>query len=170
VDNSNESTLTTIVAIWGAVAGSIALAWDFYKWRISGPKIIIEAADGNKIFSTMGALDNKTYVTVRVINRGDKPTTLDRIAVQTYKNHSWFHKFISRPISNYHVIPITNQQLPFKLESSVIWDGYFPEAENHDQDSDILMKIFVFCSHGKRAASTIVRKNLHRKKKTLEIK
>lgn len=170
MDNTNESTLTTIVAIWGAVAGTIALAWDFYKWRVSGSKIIIEAADGNKIFSAKGAIDDKTYVNVRVINRGDKPTTLDRIAIQTYKNHSWFHKFISRPIGKYHVIPITNQQLPFKLEPSVIWDGCFPEAENYDQDSEILMKIFVFCSHTKRAASTAVRKNLHRKKQTLESK
>ena len=134
---------------------------------MSGPKIIIEAADGYKIVSGIGEVDDKIYVVVRIINRGDKPTTLDRIAIETYNNHIWFQKYVFRRKSKSYLVPnpITKQRLPFKLESGAIWDGSFLEVEN--QNHDIVTKVFGFCSHSKRSASTVVKKNLNRKKQEL---
>lgn len=35
-------TITDVLAWWGGLTGTLAFAWDLYKWRRRGPRILVD--------------------------------------------------------------------------------------------------------------------------------
>ena len=76
--NISAST-TDIVAWWGAIIATVVFAWDIYKWKTSGAKIRLLVSSGMSLYGG-GVKDENTYITFRVTNVEDRPTTITTIA------------------------------------------------------------------------------------------
>ena len=76
---------TDILAWLGATTGTLAFAWDIYKWRQDGVRLSVEAV-------TFG-IGKPEGITFTISNRGGKPTTLSEVWL-TYPVEHWFLKHI----------------------------------------------------------------------------
>lgn len=127
--NISAST-TDIVAWWGAIIATVVLAWDIYKWKTSGAKIRLLVSSGMSLYGG-GVQDENTYITFRVTNVGDRPTTITTIAGKHYKN-MWAK--LRNKVTQAFVIPnptFNHQHLPHMLEVGQEWMG------GAEQTSDI---------------------------------
>lgn len=115
-------TTTDIVAWWGAIIATTVLVWETYKWRNSGARIRYFVASGMKTFGGLGG-DEKTYITFRVTNIGDRPTTITTVAGKYYKN-LW--RKITNKVDQAFIIPnpaFNHQVTPYVLEAGQEWMG-----------------------------------------------
>jgi hypothetical protein len=79
----------TDIAAWvGALSGVAALAWDFYKWKFSGPKLEVSTNYGMKVAGPHAKHDNSDYISIWVRNTGTAKTTISTLWVVTYD--SWW--------------------------------------------------------------------------------
>lgn len=126
LQNSSYTT-TDVLAVIGAVTGTVgtilalaALGWDIYKWKTTGvPKLRIRAS-GPMISNDPG--DRQQYISIRVTNVGDKPTTLTGLTYRYYKHKpSRFRKTQSEEQGFFNLFVITPPPLPFKLEVGSEW-------------------------------------------------
>src|SRR5947209_8348725 len=93
----NDSPLTIMMAVYGAVVATAVLAWDVYKWKTSGRPKLSAAATGNFVIldevKRVGKERATNHVSVKVSNVGDKDTTLHIVALQYYaKRPRWWRK------------------------------------------------------------------------------
>lgn len=71
------------IAIYGAALATLVAAWNFYTWWINGPKIVGSAAPNMKIFGSF-PVDDNTYVSLTVSNRGNAETTITNVGTLAY--------------------------------------------------------------------------------------
>jgi hypothetical protein len=114
--------LTGILAIWGAVLSTIAIFWDIYKWRTSGPSLHMRVSTGMVAYN-MPVYEGRTLIMVSVTNRGDRPTTITHLNMAYYD--TWWKAILCmKPSQNYWVAnPNTFQQVPFELKPGIEWKG-----------------------------------------------
>lgn len=125
----DADSTTKSVAIIGLVTGSIgtltgvtALAWDLYKWRHSGPRVIAWALPNNKIVpapnvSYLGLPTDEKLVRIRVSNVGHSKTTIQAIGFAYFGERPNRRK--SRPVPERFVVPqpyAFGAALPYELE------------------------------------------------------
>ncbi len=154
----NDQTWQTVTAIWGSVAGTIALGWDFYKWRTSGPKCVLGAAAGWKVLNDPQISQEGIYTSVTIENRSDKPTTIKHIGIRRYKNLISRIFRLNSGKQDFAAIPVTNKPLPYKIDSGEIWQGLISEKETDSQRIQ-LEEIWVFFSHSNRPLRSFVKPN-----------
>lgn len=116
----DKDNITTFLAVWGAIVSTIVLVWDVYKWRRTGhPKLIIRAS-GN--LRDAHSNNSQKYISVKVTNIGDKPTTIGLITYRYYKTkpgkwrRQWPEQrgFFNKPMN-------ASAELPYKLEVGAEW-------------------------------------------------
>jgi hypothetical protein len=95
--NPNGNPLTTILAIWGACTGTLALAWHAFVWWRSLPTISATAVAGYT--PTSGPMQGRKTIWIRLTNRGNQPTTVREAAEYYFSN--WFRKLIRHPSEKY---------------------------------------------------------------------
>jgi len=124
---------TEIAAWWGAGIATLLLVWDIYKWLKSGPIISYTVSSNMKVFDGIEE-DDKTFISVRVSNSGDRTTTITHMAFSFY--NSFFHKLIRKSKSNIIIsLPGRPNQLPFELKPGGIWDGAAIQDDNIEKMS-----------------------------------
>ncbi len=112
---------TEIVAWVGAVTGLTALVWDFYKWKVAGPKLTVSISVG---MTLANAPTDTEYIVVRVGNVGTSPTTLNMIGFAIYD--SWLARMRLKPRNGKAFVvlhPFRSSPLPFKLDVGAEWTG-----------------------------------------------
>lgn len=77
---------STWAAWWGAVSGSLAVAWEVFRWSRSGPKLQVIATPNMQIITPGEGIDDTLYISVVVTNGGDSPTTITHFCACTYRN------------------------------------------------------------------------------------
>lgn len=114
--------LTGFLAIWGAVLSTLAIAWDVYKWRTSGPQISMRLSTNMQSIS-VPEYEGKTLISATVTNRGDRPTTITHFAIAYYD--SWWKSFIKKRRTKAAIVatPSLAQRLPFELKAGAEWIG-----------------------------------------------
>ena len=115
-------TSTDIVAWWGAILATTVLVWDIYKWKTSGSKLRLLVQTGMKLMGDPETEDD-TFVTFKVTNIGDRPTTITVVGFKYYK--SWLDKYRNKTDKAF-VIPnpqFNHQVLPYILEVGQEWMG-----------------------------------------------
>jgi hypothetical protein len=145
--NSNGDSLTTILAILGAVTGTLALAWDVIKWWSSGPKPLVEARSGMLIVGDSRFKSDQTHISITITNRGDSPTTITNIGGREYKSR--FAKILRKSDFQFIGIPITAKPLPYKLEPGEVWQGLL-EEKSDSRDSPMLLEMYGHFSHRRK--------------------
>lgn len=126
--SANLST-TDIVAWWGAIIATLVLAWDIFKWRQTGANLRIFTKSGMKTFGIPTTQDD-TFVTVRVTNIGDRPTTITVIGLRYYKNR-W--NKLRNKVDQHFLVPkpsFGHQPLPYVLNVGEEWMGGVQQEED----------------------------------------
>ena len=126
---------TEIAAWWGAVIATLVLAWDFFKWKMSGPIINVSASPNMKTFGGIpDGLEDKTFVVVEVTNTGDRKTTLTHLVGFQYK--SLLQKVRKKQDKSFIVAnPALSQPIPHILEPGERWMGGIEQNEELEKMS-----------------------------------
>lgn len=114
----NKLVPSDYAAWFGAITGSLALAWDLYKWKKSGPSLKLEAGTNMKIYGPTS--DDNKYITLRAINTGERTTTITNLSFVYYTNRI---ACLFRRLKQCFVVPMPiGQQIPSVLNPGTIWD------------------------------------------------
>lgn len=140
---------TEFAAWWGAGVGTLVLAWDVYKWMKHGPQIALSIGTNMMVFGG-GVREEGKFVTVRVKNRGDGPTTIENMGLVHYRSH--MHRLFRRTdvqmvISRAGI----SFELPHVLQPGDIWDGRAVQDEELEALANKgYLECHIYCSHAKR--------------------
>lgn len=144
MDINISLSTTDIVAWWGAIIATTVLVWDVFKWITSGAKIRLLVSSNMQMFGGFEQND-KNYITLRVTNVGDRPTTISTIGGKHYKN-LWSK--LTNKVNQAFVIPnpaLNNQQLPYVLDVGQEWMGgadQTEEIERMAKDGYLIMEVY----------------------------
>jgi len=118
-------TLTDIAAWLGAVSGSIALVWDFYKWLRSGPRL---QARVNPHMVEVRYGTTYRFAVIWVSNRGNAKTTISAVAFSYYStiNYLIAHLPVIKRWARLETVILTNTEflkLPKVVDAGEEWSG-----------------------------------------------
>lgn len=114
------------VAWWGAITGTLAIGFEFYKWVTKGPKLKISISTNQKHLQEIGWKNEEVlFIHFRISNRGDAATTITFIGLRIYKGRFAYLKklFNFKPSQTFFALPVTSAPLPKDLLPGLIWDG-----------------------------------------------
>ena len=142
---------TAALAIYAAIISTGALALEFRRWFESGPRLSIRLMSAAQIIGGWGD-DDWSYISVRVANLGDRPTTLTNMALLEFR--SIFHRWLRR--QSYSAIVIRPEAyggatLPYVLAPGTEWSGTI--RYSHDLKRRALsghLFVGIYGSHGPR--------------------
>jgi hypothetical protein len=120
--------VTGFLAIWGAVLSTIAIVWDVYKWKTSGPNLHMRLMTGMEPYN-IPEYEGMTLIVAVVTNRGDRPTTITHLGLAHYD--AWWKAMLRKraSASAFIAIPSTTQRVPFELKPGVEWSGMIEQNE-----------------------------------------
>lgn len=81
----NEISLTTLIALYGAILSSVLLVWNIYRDLTNKGKLRVCCSIG-KIITPGGPKDENDYLFYNVTNVGRKPILVTRIGGKTKEN------------------------------------------------------------------------------------
>ncbi len=115
-----NNTLTLIIAVWGALLSTALGLFEIYKWKRSGPRLRVQAS-GPMI--SMDKFDKNQYVSIRISNIGDAPTTLSLLTYRFFKqNPKWrWKKSKADERGMFNVLRNQSSPLPHRLEVGAEW-------------------------------------------------
>jgi len=157
-----QDGLTQVLAWIGALTGTVALLWDIYKWRKSGPKIEMTVSP-NMVVATPGVGVNHTpHIGINVTNTGTARTTLKTIGVTCYA--SWWKQWRKKASKNFVVIDTGPycRPLPHILEIGEEWRPFLPQEsllDKIDKESRIFFQLWHSASKKPVSTQLIVSRN-----------
>ena len=118
-----DFTTTDAVAIYAAIVATGALALEIRRWFEAGPKLALTVIAKARIYGGI-APDESQYLSVRVTNRGDRPTTVTNFGLlqyesryKQYQNQSSRSAIIVQPEGEW------GPPLPHVLQPGTEWTG-----------------------------------------------
>lgn len=135
---------TYIIAWWGAILASFVFLWDIYKWLTGGVKVSF-TAQPNMRYSN--AIDDAPFISIRVSNEGNIPTTITNIGAQYYSG--FFHKLFRKPeqLMVINTLRVTGP-IPHLLQPGSIWDGIMvQDSKIETMARDGYFYCYLYCSH-----------------------
>lgn len=147
--------LEVIAAWWGALTGTLALAWKIFTDMRRGPRLRVAARAHVAVISGLG-VHGEDLVMVEVRNIGDAPTTLLSIA-----GRHWYtrrQKVLCRRASWYFAVPAPGygEPLPHELGPGQRWTGALSVAAVRKHiGSGGLLELGVEHSMGRHRLTTV---------------
>jgi hypothetical protein len=114
--------LTTFLAAWGAFFATAVALWDVYKWARQG-RIELQITVTGGMVSTDRS-DRSEYLSMRVTNVGEKPTTLQMITYRFFRNEppkSFDVKPDEQGVFSDLIPGKPGVTLPIKLDVGEVW-------------------------------------------------
>jgi len=112
------------VAFYAAVVATAVAAWDVAKWKLQGPRLSVSIQPGMKLVGGWGKREERTFISVRVVNRGDRPTTITNLTYALYDN-DW-QAFANKMNVKYAAVIVDQseaQPIPYVLSPGEQWSG-----------------------------------------------
>lgn len=147
-------TLTDTLALIGALTGTIALLWDFFKWTQTGVKVLLRVSPNMTPFGfSEEEFKSKLNLFVEVTNTGDKKITITHL-VLTYYDSLW-KKLLKRSSKNFLVPKPVPGQIPQLIDIGERWvslieqtqeleemakNGYLYVGINHSSSAKTLLR------------------------------
>ncbi|MDP1637244.1 MAG: hypothetical protein Q8K74_00265 [Candidatus Nitrotoga sp.] len=142
--------LTGFLAIWGAVMSTVAIVWDIYKWRTTGPNLQMRLMTGMETYN-IPEYEGMTLIVAVVTNRGDRPTTINILGLAYY--NAWWKAILRKKASASAFIatPSTTQRVPFELKSGIEWSGMIEQSKELETWArEGYLYVTVYHSHDKK--------------------
>jgi len=118
---------STLAAWWGAITGSLALAWEMFRWHQSGPKLLVAASPNMQVVRPGLGVDEEIFISVSVRNVGDAATTITHFMGVTYAG--WFNHLRRKRAGLFIVTTGSDSPLPHRLEPGATWSGTVKQKE-----------------------------------------
>lgn len=148
-------TLTDTLALIGALTGTIALLWDFFKWSQTGVKVLLRISPNMTPFGfAEEEFKSKLNLFVEVTNTGDKKVTITHL-VLTYYDSFW-KRVLKRSSKNFIVLNPLPGQLPQLIDIGDRWVGLIEQS----QDLEKMAKngyLYVGINHSSSAKTLLKR-------------
>lgn len=148
-------TLTDTLALIGALTGTIALLWDFFKWSQTGVKVLLRVSPNMTPFGfAKEEFKSKLNLFVEVTNTGDKKITITHL-VLTYYDSFW-KRVLKRSSKNFIVLNPLPGQLPQLIDIGDRWVGLIEQS----QDLEKMAKngyLYVGINHSSSAKTLLKR-------------
>ena len=142
MEQPSQFTITTIIAVWGAVLGTLTFFWNVLKWRQESPQIsaCVEAVE------SFSKDDCYSGIRLKIRNRGGKKTTVENIFL--FSQPSWA-RFVPRRVAwslspescwerNIAASHLKSAVLPVVLDINGVWSGFIPFEANDEDDEEEL--------------------------------
>ena len=127
--------MTTFLAIWGAITGTLAILWDVYKWKMTGPKLRITVSLNMKMLPDPRrvATDPNVYVLVHATNVGTSKTTITHLAIASFT--SVWKQIVAKPetqaiVLHHHTL---SSPIPKLLDVGEVWTGMILRNQELEQ-------------------------------------
>lgn len=147
-------------AWWGAVVGTLAIAWEIWTFFKSGPRVKFTAKTGMQVYGHP-ELEGKTLTIFEATNLGDRPTMLTKLYLMVYRNR--FAMIFGRKPKTSYLIKNpgwqSDQTFPHKLDVEELWHGTaFENSEHLSQLPRGRVYAYLECSYRTRPVRCFVRK------------
>ena len=114
-------SVTDILAWIGALTGTAALLWDFYKWKASGPKLKVTVVPHMSIYTCGRPESEDTYLLIKVANTGTRKTTITTLGFVYYQSR--LKRILKKPSKRAIVPDPKPGELPHVLDAGEEWSG-----------------------------------------------
>lgn len=162
------NTIAWIGAITGSIGtitGVSALAWDFYKWKHSGPKLEMSVTTGMAAMNVPMTNPNDRFIWVKVINVGQSKTTIQTLAFAHFDSAP--NKNLDKPTPTYQGIVLTPSlgiatPLPASLEPGGEWSGFArqdDDIERMARTGYLYARVYHTMGHGKPISERVIIKD-----------
>lgn len=105
------------IAVYAAILSTVIAAWEFIKWRERNAIKI--TCTPNMLF--FPSRDKQKYVVVKVINRGDRPTTITHMLGYYWKNR--LDRFFDRRKKKVTAFVVNSDNVPKVIQPGEEWMG-----------------------------------------------
>jgi len=153
-----QNGLTQVLAWIGALTGTGALLWDFYKWKTSGPQLQMTVSPNMGLATPGVGVDKTPHIAINVTNTGTARTTLKTIGVACYS--SLWKQWRQKPAKNFVVVDTGPycRPLPHILEIGEEWRPVLDQGTLLNRIEDESRVFFqLLHSASKKAISTRLR-------------
>lgn len=117
---------STVAAWWGAGVATSVLMWDVFKFARTGPRLTVTVVPGT-IAIPADPTFPPTMIMVKVVNRGDAPTTITTLCGESYAG---LGERLRRKGQSFVVMaPVGGPGLPFPLGPGQEWVGCLNQAD-----------------------------------------
>jgi hypothetical protein len=132
----------------GTVTGVSALAWDFYKWKHSGPKLEIAVMPGMTPLNVPGVDANDRLVWVRITNTGQSKTTIQTLSFSFFETEP--NKDFTKPTPAFQGV-VANPVLYMGATANPVvepggeWSGFAsqtPDIERMARDGFLYARVY----------------------------
>lgn len=159
-----EWSLTTFLAIWGALLGTISLLWNLWRWRRELPQLAVKVEARESYIE-----EDAGCIVFEIRNRGGRPTTVEEIVLINYEDSFWGKLGFFGQCENVWVKYPETVKLPVVLKTGEVWKAHVPYPdEDHrllDLDkADLILRRRLFykitCAHEDRPIRGRVRREV----------
>ncbi len=114
--------------------------WDIYKWRKAGARLTLTAKANMTIPGNVppgfrpdvGDPSRTQWIVVRAVNNGDRPTTLEKLALVHYKSR--LHRLRRARGASFLVMRTgLDKELPFVVEPGKTWQGLVHQSDDMER-------------------------------------
>lgn len=105
------------IAVYAAILSTLIAVWEFIKWR--GRNAIRMTCTPNMLF--FPSPDKQKYIVVKVINRGDRSTTITHMLGYHWKSR--FDKFFDRRKKKVSAFIVNSDNVPRVIQPGEEWMG-----------------------------------------------
>lgn len=106
-----------LIAVYAAILSTVIGIWEFIKWR--GRNAIKMMCTANMLF--LPSQDKQKYIVVKVINRGDRPTTITHLLGYYWKNR--FDRVLDRKKRRASAFIVNSDNVPKVIQPGEEWMG-----------------------------------------------
>jgi hypothetical protein len=119
------ATVAAGIAFYAAMVATGVAFLQFRQWMVSGPRLSISIIANAKLLGVFDEEDEREYVAVTVVNRGDAPTTITHLAV--VEKSRFFDRLFRIKRQTYLIprpqLPGADPVIPHVLEPGRQWTG-----------------------------------------------
>ena len=130
---------TTLVAWIGALTGTSSLAWEFIKWRLSGPRLKAELIRDTAVSNAVLASDKFAWFRITNISPQRK-VTLNKLILKHYKTRSDKRQY--NQDCEPEILADEKHMLPKVLSPGEQWNGLI---EQNDEFKSISGNGLFYC-------------------------
>jgi hypothetical protein len=105
------------IAMYAAVLSTVIAVWEFIKWR--GRNAIKMMCTPNMLF--FPSRDKQKYIVVKVINRGDRPTTITHMLGYHWKSR--LERLLDRKKRKANAFIVNSDNVPKVIQPGEEWMG-----------------------------------------------
>jgi hypothetical protein len=120
--------ISDFAAWWGAIIASLMLIWNIITSLRTGARIYLKVIPNMSIYPTTEETENKKFISITAVNKGNSPTKITHFCGYYYKN-IWNFLMRKRQYFIIKALEFYGNPIPFKLSPGEEWSNIVDQKE-----------------------------------------